>query len=63
MSAAAPIVCSRCLADVLSEQYVVRDDVWAAAATGGERLLCLGLAARYAYWVERPDRANPLLLL
>jgi hypothetical protein len=110
---------------VVDEQYMIRDDVWADAATRGERLLCigcaekrigrfltpadftdapvnrwpamspgerqrshllglpgfvladadiplswsarlldrLGLAARYARWTDRPDRANPLPLL
>ena len=123
MSALSPVACSRCRADVLDEQFMVRDDVWAAAATAGERLLCvgcaerslgrrlgpddftdaplnrwpamskgerqrshllglpgfvladadvprawsarlldrLGLGARYAYWIDHPDRANPLL--
>ena len=38
--------CARCGADVLDEQFVVRDDVWAAAATAGDRLLCVGCAER-----------------
>ena len=43
MSALSPVTCSRCRADVLDEQFVVHDDVWAAAVTAGDRLLATPL--------------------